>query len=211
MVTVAAVAGVAVIALGMVLTPGPNMMYLVSRSISQGRSAGLVSLAGVIVGFAAYVAATAAGLSFLFAAVPELFIVLKVAGAGYLLYLAWGILRGGRRMFGAGDLPPHSRPRLFAMGLTTCLLNPKIALMYAALLPQFVSPDRGSVALQIVLLGLVQIAVAATVNACWVLLAASIKGLLERSPVAERVTRWVTGSLLAGFALHLGVSQPAQA
>lgn len=83
--------------------------------------------------------------------------------------------------------------------------------MYAALLPQFVNPDRGGVALQIALLGMVQILVAATVNACWVLLAASMRSLLERSPVAERVTRWVTGSLLAGFAIHLGLSQPAQA
>lgn len=211
MVTVAAMVGVAVIALGMVLTPGPNMMYLVSRSISQGRSAGLVSLAGVVVGFAAYVGATAAGLSYLFAAVPGLFLAVKIAGAAYLLYLAWGILRGGRRAFGAGNLPPHSRPRLFVMGLTTCLLNPKIALMYAALLPQFVDPGRGSVALQIALLGLVQITVAATVNACWVLLAASMKTVLERNRVAERVTRWVTGTLLAGFAIHLGVAQPARA
>lgn len=97
------------------------------------------------------------------------------------------------------------------MGMTTCLLNPKIALMYAALLPQFVDPDRGSVPLQIVALGLVQIAVAATVNAVWVLLAASVKRLLERNRTADRVTRWTTGALLAGFAVDLGLSHPSRA
>lgn len=211
MVSMTAVVGVAVIAFGMVITPGPNMMYLVSRSISQGRAAGLMSLGGVIVGFAVYVAATALGLSALFTTVPALFTVVKLAGAAYLAYLAWGIIRGGRRVFRTSELPAHSPRRLFAMGLTTCLLNPKIALMYAALLPQFIDPDRGGVTLQIMTLGLVQIAVAAAVNALWVVLAASLAVLLEHSSTAERVTRWTTGSLLGGFAVHLAVSQPNRA
>ncbi|WP_363326430.1 LysE family translocator [Haloactinopolyspora sp.] len=211
MVTAGAVAGVAVIAFGLVITPGPNLMYLVSRSISQGPAAGFTSLAGVIVGLLCYVAATAAGLAVLFAAVPELFLAVKIAGALYLLWLAWGIVRGGRRVFGSGELPNHSPRRLFNMGLATCLLNPKVALMYAALLPQFVDPGRGLPSVQIMLLGLVQVAVAATVNALWVLLAATAKSLFNRSELADRVARWVTGSLLGGFAVHLGLSQPTHA
>ena len=210
MVTWAAVAGVAIIAFGMVITPGPNMMYLVSRSISQGRAAGMTSLTGVITGFMLYLLATTAGLSVLFTTVPALFIIVKIAGALYLLYLAVGIVRGGRAVFRTGVVASHSSRRLYLMGLTTCLLNPKIALMYAALLPQFVDPDRGSVALQIVQLGAVQIVVAAIVNAAWVLAAAAVSGLLQRSQLAERVSRWVAGSLLGGFALHLGLSQPAR-
>ncbi|UYM05782.1 LysE family translocator [Solicola gregarius] len=210
MVTFASVVGVAIIAFGMVITPGPNMMYLVSRSISQGRTAGLISLAGVVTGFALYVIATTAGLSVLFSTVPALFIVVKVAGALYLLYLAVGIVRGGRPVFRAGEARDHSRRRLYVMGLTTCLLNPKIALIYAALLPQFVDPDRGSVPLQIVVLGLVQITVAALVNAGWVLAAAAASGVLQRSRTADRVSRWVAGTLLGGFAVRLGLSQPAQ-
>lgn len=85
MITLAGVVGVAAIAFGMVITPGPNMMYLVSRSISQGRGAGLVSLSGVVTGFCLYVLATAAGLSVLFLAVPSLFVAVKVAGAAYPL------------------------------------------------------------------------------------------------------------------------------
>lgn len=210
MLTTAAIVGVATVAFAMVITPGPNMIYLVSRSISQGRLAGLMSLAGVVVGFALYVVATAAGLSALFATVPELFIVVKVVGAAYLLYLAWSIVSGGRGVFRNEPLPPHSPRRLFTMGLATCLLNPKIALMYAALLPQFVDPGRGAVPLQILTLGLVQVAVAA-VNGLWVLLAASVAGRLERSRTAERVTRWVTGTLLGGFAVQLGLSRSGPA
>ncbi len=209
MVTMSAVVGVAVVALGLVLTPGPNMMYLVSRSISQGRTAGLVSLTGVVTGLCVYVVATAAGLSALFAAVPSLFVVIKIAGAAYLLYLAWGVFRGGRRVFDGGGPAEHSRRRLYAMGLTTCLLNPKIALMYAALLPQFVDPALGSVHAQIIELGLVQIAVATTVNAMWVLLAAGVRRLMETRSRVERVTRWATTALLAGFAVHLGASHPS--
>lgn len=211
MVTTAAIVGVAVIALGMVITPGPNMMYLVSRSISQGRTAGLVSLGGVVVGFLAYVAATALGLSVLFTTVPALFTGVKLAGAMYLLYLAWGLVRGGRRVFHTGDLPGHSASRLFLMGLTTCLLNPKIALMYVALLPQFIDPARGNVTLQIITLGLTQMTVATVVNALWVLIAASLARVLERNSGAERCTRWVSGSLLGGFAVHLALSEPGRA
>ena len=211
MVSWTAVTAVSLIALVMVVTPGPNMMYLVSRSVSQGRGAGLVSLGGVVVGLSLYVVATALGLSVLFATVPVLFTVVKILGAAYLLHLAWGILRGGRRISGTGELSGHSPRRLFAMGLTTCLLNPKVALMYAALLPQFVDPDRGSPALQLMVLGLVQVTVAGTVNAMWVLLAASLARLLESSTAAERLVRWLTGTLLGGFAVHLGLSRPGHA
>ena len=207
MVSLAAALGVAAIAFGLVVTPGPNMIYLVSRSLAQGRRAGLVSLSGVACGFVAYLVATTAGLAALFTAVPALFVVVKLLGASYLLYLAWGILRpGGRSIFATDiDTQPHSSRRLFVMGLTTCLLNPKIALMYAALLPQFVDP-AASVSLQLLVLGLVQIAVAVTVNAGWVLAAAWVAGLVRARPLAQRVQRWVAGSLLGDFAGHLAVS-----
>jgi threonine/homoserine/homoserine lactone efflux protein len=144
MVAPTALLGVLLVALGMVLTPGPNMIYLTSRAISQGRRAGLVSLAGTGVGFLCYLVAAAAGLSALFAAVPVAYTVVKLGGAAYLAWLAWGMLRpGGRSLFGTRSLAPESDRRLFGMGLLTNLLNPKIALMYAALLPQFLDPAAG--------------------------------------------------------------------
>lgn len=140
-------------------------------------------------------------------AVPALFTVVKLLGAAYLLYLAWAILRpAGRSMFTPdSDARAHSPRRLFVMGLTTCLLNPKIALMYAALLPQFIDPAAPA-SPQLLLLGLVQIAVAVAVNAGWVLAAAWVARLFRARPFAQRLQRWITGSVLGGFAVHLAVA-----
>jgi threonine/homoserine/homoserine lactone efflux protein len=122
------------------------MIYLVSRSITQGRRAGLVSLLGVAVGFLVYLAAATAGLAAIFTAVPAAYTALKVGGALYLLYLAWQALRpGGTPVFAPTPLPPDPAHRLFAMGLVTNLLHPKIAVLYVALLPQFINPARGAV------------------------------------------------------------------
>jgi threonine/homoserine/homoserine lactone efflux protein len=202
--------GIATVALGMVLTPGPNMMYLVSRSLVQGRLAGFVSLAGVITGFLFYVLLTALGLAVLFATVPILFVIVKLAGAAYLLWLAIAMLRGSRAVFRATDDGGHSVSRLYGMGLATCLLNPKMALLYVALLPQFLDPAAGSLWSQTVQLGLVQVVVAGFVNACWVLAASQVGRLLARSRAAERAVRLVVGGMLAWIAVHLGLAQPAR-
>lgn len=208
MVTTAAVLGVALIELGLVLTPGPNMVYLVSRSISQGRRAGLVSLAGVATGFFCYLAAAAAGLSALFLAVPAAYDVVKIAGAAYLMYLAWTMLRpGGRSPFDPEEVAPHSNRRLFTMGLVTNLLNPKIALLYAALLPQFIDPSRGPAWQQFLILGLVQIAIAVAVNGLIAMSAARLSGFLRERPRAMRLQRRVSGTVLGGFAIHMATSR----
>ncbi|MBO4237648.1 MULTISPECIES: LysE family translocator [Pseudonocardia] len=202
MIEPSAALGVVVIALGMVLTPGPNMVYLTSRAISQGRRAGLVSLAGTAVGFLCYLLAATAGLSALFVAVPAAYTTVKIAGALYLAWLAWGMLRpGGTSPFAARDLAPERDRRLFGMGLLTNLLNPKIALMYAALLPQFVDP-HGATGSQLLQLGAVQIVVAVTVNGLIVLTAASVSGFLAARPRAMTVQRWVAGTVLGGFAVR---------
>ncbi|TDD62461.1 LysE family translocator [Actinomadura darangshiensis] len=206
-----AVLAIALFALGLVLTPGPNMIYLVSRSVTQGRRAGLVSLGGVAAGFLVYVAAATAGLTAVFRLVPALYTVIKLAGACYLLWLAWQALRpGGTAVFAPKDLPADPPRRLFAMGLVTNLLNPKIAVLYVSLLPQFADPDRGSVAVQTLLLGATQVAVAVTVNALIVLGAGSIAGFLGRRPGWQRVQRYLMGSVLAGLAVHIGL-RPATA
>ena len=212
MVTTAALAGIAVVALGLVLTPGPNMIYLVSRSVTQGRKAGLVSLLGVAAGFAVYLGAATAGIATLFALVPSVYTTIKLAGAAYLLWLAWQTLRpGGRSAFAPRSLPLDRPRRLFVMGLVTNLLNPKIAILYVSLLPQFVDPERGHVAAQTLLLGLTQISIALTLNAVIVLTAGSVAGFLGRSPGWLRAQRWVTGTLLAAFAVRIAVeSAPAR-
>ncbi|MFB7721282.1 LysE family translocator [Nocardia sp. NPDC056100] len=201
MIQMAAVLGVASIALGMVLTPGPNMMYLVSRTVSQGRRAGFISLTGVAAGFAVYLAAATAGITAVFAMVPALYLALKLAGAAYLLYLAWKTLRpGGLSAFAPEAMPADPTRRLFAMGFVTNLLNPKIAIMYMALIPQFVVPARGSVWLQSLSLGAVQIAIAITVNGLIVLSAGALATFLAARPLWLRAQRLVTGSVLGVMA-----------
>ncbi|MGK5556389.1 LysE family translocator [Actinomadura kijaniata] len=208
MISLGAVAGLALVAFGMVTSPGPNMIYLVSRSLTQGRRAGFISLGGVATAFLVYVVATVAGLSALFALVPALYVALKLAGAGYLLWLAWQAVRpGGRGAFTPTELPHDPPRRLFAMGLVTSLLNPKIAILYLSLLPQFIEPERGHVALQGLLLGLTQIAVAVTGNALWVLAAGGVAAFLARRPGWRRFQRYAMGTVLGALAVHLGLDR----
>src|SRR6187401_968153 len=122
--------GFALIALGMVLTPGPNMVYLISRSICQGRVAGLISLGGVALGFVFYMLCASFGITALLLAVPFAYDALRFAGAGYLLWLAWQAVKpGGRSPFQVKQLAIDSPRKLFAMGFVTNLLNPKIAML----------------------------------------------------------------------------------
>lgn len=194
----------AAICLGMVLTPGPNMIYLISRAISQGRTAGWISLGGVALGFTVYMLCAAVGITALMMAVPYAYDALRIAGALYLLYLAWQAVRpGGRSPFQVKHLPADGPRKLFAMGLLTSLLNPKIAVLYLSLLPQFVDPDRGPVLGQFLLLGGVQIAISVSVNAIIVAMAGSIAGFLAGRPAWAALQRWVMGTVLAGLAVRM--------
>lgn len=194
----------ALIAFGMVLTPGPNMVYLISRSISQGRTAGLISLGGVALGFVFYMMCAALGITAIVMAVPFAYDTLRFAGALYLLYLAWQAVKpGGRSPFQVKDLPKDSPGKLFAMGFLTNLLNPKIAVMYLSLLPQFISPEHGSILVQSVVLGMVQIVVSVSVNAMIAVAAGSIAVFLAGRPTWLIVQRWLMGTVLAGLALRM--------
>lgn len=194
----------ALIALGMVLTPGPNMIYLISRSICQGRVAGLISLGGVALGFVFYMFAAALGITALVFAVPFAYDALRLAGAAYLLWLAWQAVRpGGRSPFQVRQLPADSPRKLFLMGFFTNLLNPKIAMVYLSLLPQFIDPSAGSVFAQSLVLGFTQIAVSVTVNAGIAIAAGSIAAFLAGRPVWLVAQRWLMGTVLGGLAVHM--------
>ena len=214
MVELSGIFGVTVVALGMVLTPGPNMIYLVSRSITQGRRAGVISLGGVALGFMVYLLAANLGLSVVFTAVPELYFAVKLAGAAYLAYLAWNALKpGGISVFAPQDVPHDSPRKLFTMGLMTNLLNPKIAIMYVSLIPQFIDLDKGHVLLQGLILGSVQIVVSVAVNLTIVLAAGTIAVFLSRRPSWLRVQRYMMGTVLGALAISLAIdtSGPAKA
>lgn len=196
----------ALVALAMVLTPGPNMIYLVSRALCQGRMAGLISLGGIALGFTVYLLCAAAGLTAIFMSVPLAYDALRIAGAGYLLYLAWQALKpGGRSPFEVRDLPGDSPRRLFGMGLFTSLLNPKIAILYVSLLPQFIRPEQGSVWAQSLVLGLTQITISVSVNALIVFMAGSVALFFGSRPTWQVVQRWLMGTVLAGLAVRMAV------
>ncbi|WP_240046185.1 LysE family translocator [Rhodanobacter glycinis] len=186
------------------LTPGPNMLYLVSRSISQGRKAGLVSLVGVALGFIVYMLFAAFGITALLMTVPLAYDALRFAGAVYLLYLAWQAVKpGGRSPFQVRNLPADSPKQLVVMGFLTNLLNPKAAVLYLSLLPQFISPERGNVLGQSLVLGFTQIAISLSVNAVITIMAGTIAGFLAGRPVWLAVQRWMMGTVLAGLAVRM--------
>jgi threonine/homoserine/homoserine lactone efflux protein len=196
----------ALVALGLALTPGPNMVYLISRSINQGRAAGLISLGGVALAFVLYLLCAALGVTALLLTVPLAYDALRLAGALYLLYLAWQALRpGGRSPFQVRQLERDRPRKLFAMGFLTNLLNPKAAVLYLSLLPQFITPGHSNVLQQSLVLGSIQMAISLTVNALIVLMAGTIAGFLAGRPLWLAAQRWLMGTVLAGLAAHMAV------
>jgi threonine/homoserine/homoserine lactone efflux protein len=192
----------------MVLTPGPNMIYLISRSICQGRKAGVISLIGVVAGFLFHMSAAALGLTALFMAIPLAYEAIKWVGAAYLMYLAWQAVKlGSASPFEAKDLPVDKPTTLFLMGFVTNLLNPKIAVFYLAIFPQFVSSAQGSVFVQSMTLGCVQIAVSFIVNLLIVFSAANLALWFSRNPAWLVAQRYLMGFVLAGLAVRLASEQ----
>ena len=195
-------------ALLLALTPGPNMIYLLSRAICQGSRASAISLLGVVAGFLVHMLAAAAGLTALFMAVPLAYEVLKWVGAAYLFWLAWQSVRpGARSPFEAKSLPEDPPRKLFVMGFLTNLLNPKIAVFYLAIFPQFISAEHGSVFTQSFVLGLVQIAISFSVNLCILLSAGKIAAWFANNLRWLALQRYVMGFVLGALALRLAMEQ----
>jgi threonine/homoserine/homoserine lactone efflux protein len=196
----------ALISLGLVLTPGPNMIYLVSRSITQGPVAGIVLLGGVALGFVFYRLCAAFGVTALLFAVPYAYDALRLAGAAYLLWMAWQAVRpGGQSPFQVRKLAPDGPRKLFAMGFVTNLLNPKIAMLYLALLPQFIDPNGASVLDQSLVLGAIHIGISVSVQTMITLAAGSIALFLNRRPSWLLIQRWLMGTVLAGLAVRMAI------
>jgi threonine/homoserine/homoserine lactone efflux protein len=195
----------ALASLALVVAPGPNLVYIVTRSVSQGRRAGLVSAIGVEAGTLVHITAAALGLSQLVATSGLAFSVVKCAGAAYLLYLG---LRALRRREGL-DLSTAGRslrlPRVFRDGIVVNVLNPKVALFFLAFLPQFIDPARGASAAQILALGVVFFGIALTVDVLYAIVAGALSGWLRRRPAYLRRQRFAVG----GVYLGLGVSAAA--
>lgn len=192
----------------MVCSPGPNMIYLISRSISQGRKAGIISLMGVVLGFVVYLIASMLGLIAIFNTVPVIYMAMKWAGAAYLLWLAWKTIKpGSASILEPVALPIEKPKKLFLMGFITNLLNPKIAVLYISLLPQFQNPEKGSLLAQSAILGLTQILISFAVNLLIVLTASKISSWLGKRPTWLKAQRWIMSGVLTGLAVKLAVQR----
>lgn len=199
----------AIAALILVVSPGPNMIYLISRSITQGRKAGLISLAGVICGFLFHIVMVSFGLTAILFAVPLAFSVLKTLGVTYLLYLAWHAIKpNSKNIFEARkDLPDDKPGKLFRIGFLTNVLNPKVAVFYLSLFPQFIKPAYGSVMMQSLQLGITQLLVSCTINFVIVLVAARAAAWFTKNPAWIKVQKWFMASVLTGLALKMAFTK----
>ncbi|MCX7893549.1 MAG: LysE family translocator [Burkholderiales bacterium] len=190
------------------LTPGPNWLYLLSRTLAQGRRAGLVSWAGTTCGLAFHMVAASLGLTAVLLAVPYAYDAIRLAGAAYLLWLAWTTVRGARgAAFAPVPLPPAPDRVLFRQGVLSSILNPKVALFYLALLPQFIDPARAPVLAQGLVLGVVQIAVTAAVDVGLVLVAAALARRIARRPAWVAMQRWLLGTVFGALAVWLAAAR----
>ncbi len=197
----------ALAALVMVMSPGPNMVYLVSRSLCQGRSAAELSLLGVAAGFVLHMLVAAFGLTAFFLAVPYAYDVLKYSGAAYLLWLAWQSIKpGARGFFETRDLPTDSAARLVWMGFLTNALNPKIAVFYISIFTQFLDPARGSILAQSILLGFTQIVISLSVNYMIIQGAGRVSSWFNQQPFWRRAQRWLMATVFGGLAFKLALS-----
>jgi threonine/homoserine/homoserine lactone efflux protein len=189
-------------ALVLLLIPGPAVLYIIGRSVEQGRLAGLVSDMGIHTATLVHVLAAALGLSALLMSSALAFSIVKYAGAAYLIYL------GLKKLFGRNDgatfvdgQPHHGYARLFRDGFVVNLLNPKTALFFLAFLPQFVDVTRGHVVLQIVFLGLTFTVLGLFTDGCYAMLAGTAGGWLKRSRGYQKIERYVSGGLFIGLGL----------
>jgi threonine/homoserine/homoserine lactone efflux protein len=194
----------AIACLALTATPGPDMLLIASRSASQGRASGLATYAGIAAGTYCHALAAALGLSQLFLAAPIAYDIVRYAGAAYLAWLAWKAFRSdGTAFVPIAGLPCYSRTRIFWQGLLTNLLNPKMALFVLALFPQFVRPEAGSVAGQILLLATVLNLIGLVVNGLVILTASRIGAALSRRTRFQRAPQILLGTVFAGLAARL--------
>ncbi len=189
-------------------TPGPDNLFVLMQSATQGRRAGLVVVLGLCTGIVVHTAAVALGLAALLAASPLAFTLMKAAGAAYLLYLAWGAWRApAASLPGGAQAPAQPLSALYRRGIVMNLSNPKVLLFFFALLPQFVAADRGPVALQLGVLGAVFI-LATLITFGSIAFAAGLLGeRLRRSPGLQRGLNRCAALVFAGLALRLATVQ----
>jgi threonine/homoserine/homoserine lactone efflux protein len=191
------------------LTPGQDTMYILGRSIAQGRRAGILSALGISTGGLVHTLATALGLSAILASSAEAFILVKWTGAGYLVYLGVHMFmnKSADRQTSEQELPEYSDRRIYLQGFLTSVLNPKVALFFLAFLPQFVDPGSPHKVLPFLFLG----GVFMTTGTIWCLtlaiLSARLTEFLRTGSGASRIMQWIAGTVFIGLGIKLALTR----
>jgi threonine/homoserine/homoserine lactone efflux protein len=183
-------------AIAILVLPGPAVLYIVGRSIDQGRAAGLASVLGVTTGTLIQMFFAVIGLSSLILASAIAFDIVKYVGAAYLIVLGIMRLRSAKQTLAGNGRAPRTLRRLYVQGVIVNTLNPKTALFIFALLPQFVDVDAGHVPLQVLVLGLTLVALGLVSDGAYAVVAGTIADRLRGSHAVARVERWFGGSVL---------------
>lgn len=185
------------------ILPGPAVLYIITRSLSQGRTAGLVSVAGIHVGSMVHVIAAAAGLSAIIAASAVGFTAVRWLGAAYLIYLGIRTLLSRDDAFATGTAETATYRRIFSQGVVVNILNPKVALFFVAFVPQFIDPSLGSTTLQVAVLGVVFVAAGVISDGVYAIAAGTLGDRLSTKP------RWRTASRYGAGAIYLALGATA--
>ena len=188
-------------AAALLIVPGPAVLYIVTRSIDQGRWAGIVSVLGIGLGTVFHVAAAALGLSAILVSSALAFSIVKYLGAAYLIYLGVRKLLSKENAFLPEHMQKQKLSRIFTQGVVVNVLNPKTALFFFAFLPQFVDPARGSVPVQMLLLGLIMLTMGLFSDGMYAILAGTAGNWLRTNRHFLRVQKWVTGTIYIGLGL----------
>ena len=187
----------------LIITPGPDMIYVITRGISQGRKAGMISAIGVTLGILVHTIFAACGLAIILRTSAMAFFAVKFAGAGYLIYIGVKTLKDKSDFEFSGDRPKDGIRKIFLQGILSNVLNPKIALFFLAFLPQFVNPEHGSASIQMMYLGLMF----ALFGIVFLVLLGYFSGGIglwfsNKQNLAEKI-HWFTGSVLIALGLRL--------
>ncbi|MCA9844767.1 MAG: LysE family translocator [Thermomicrobiales bacterium] len=187
--------------LALVLVPGPAVLYIITRSVNQGRRAGLTSAAGIATGGLVHVAGATLGLSALLASSAVAFSLVKYLGAAYLIYLGLRTLLTAPALLQPATIERQRMRRLYTQGIVVQAFNPKVALFFLAFLPQFIDPHRGSAVVQSLILGTMFILVGLCTDSTYALVAGAFGAWLRQQRAFAAVQQYVAGSVFVGLGL----------
>ena len=193
-----------VASIALCLAPGPDNLFVLSQSAAHGRSAGLWVMAGLSTGLLFHTTALALGLAAVFQASAVAFTVVKVVGVAYLLFLAWKAFTAKAQELGIAE--KSSNGGFYWRGVIMNVTNPKVSIFFLAFLPQFVSPESGSMTMQIITLGLMFIVATIVVFGAIAFMGGALRDFLVRSPKAQSIMNKASGVILAGLAFRLAVT-----